>query len=421
MAADAPVIEAPAGATPEIKVSSITPTSTPTAPAKPGSARERMAKEMQSFADKKAAASTPLEPAAKTPSGTPNASAPTKEPSSSPTEAPIPGAEPTKEQKDGKVNPWELLKKERESLKKYQSEITELNKRAVSESDWKNYQEKQSSLEKRNKELEDEIRYVNYSKSGEFQEKYEKPYQDAWKRAMDELGELTMDDGSGNARALSAKDILSLVNMPLQKAREAAEQAFGPLANDVMQHRNEIRRLFNEQSNALQKAREEGEGRQKQQQEQSQRQQKELEETVKQTWSQANEALMKDSKHSKYFTPIEGDQEGNQRLGKGFELADRAFSENPFAPGLTPEQRKSIVERHAAVRNRCAAYGRLTYQLEKSNSRIAELEAQLKAYKDAEPGTVDQTSKRTEQPNGSPAMSARERMFGELQKIGKPI
>ena len=420
MATEAPVIETPSGATPEIKVSSLTPPGTPAAPPKPGSARDRIAKDMQSFVDKKATPETPPAKPGEKPASQPPT--PGEKPQETPASSPgTPAASDAKDGKDGKVSPWKLLDQEREAHKKAQAAITELNKRAVSESDWKSYQEKQTALEKRNKDLEDEIRYVSYSKSTEFQEKFEKPYQDAWKRAMGELGELTMDDGNGNGRPLGAKDILSLVNMPLQKAREAAEQLFGPLANDVMQHRNEIRRLFNEQSNALQKAREEGEGRQKQMTEQAQRQHKEVEESVKQTWASANESLLKDAKHSKHFMPVEGDQEGNQRLAKGFELADRAFSENPFAPGLTKEQRQSIVERHAAVRNRCAAFGRLTYQLEKTNSRIAELESELKSYKDAEPGTVDPAKKGTEQPSAAVPQSARQRMFGELTKIGKPV
>lgn len=406
----------------EIKVSEMTPPTTPAAAPKPGSAKERMAKSLQSFADKKAGNQPAPEPA-KPASSEPNkaAAAQTAEPSPSPEAPPSTPAEPAATADGKKPSPWKLLDEERKAHAKAQAELTETRKRAIAESDWKSYQEKQSALEKRNKELEDHIRYVDYSKSKEFTEKYEQPYKDSWKRAMDELGELTVDDGGGNARPLKPADILSLVNMPIQRAREAAEAMFGPLANDVMQHRNEIRRLFNEQASALEKARAEGGEWEKQRTEQSQRQFKEVSDDIKQTWSSANETLLKDPKHSKHFMPVEGDQNGNQKLAKGFELADRAFSENPMAPGLTPEQRRGIVERHAAVRNRAAAYGRLVYQLEQRDSRIAELEKELAGYKESEPTTDTGAKTAGEQPAPAVAGTARERMMQELRKRAKPV
>ena len=45
----------------------------------------------------------------------------------------------------------------------------------------------------------------------------------------------------------------------------------------------------------------------------------------------------------------------------------------------------AIVRRHAAVRNRAAAFGRLTYQNQQAKTRIADLEKQLAEYKGSEP------------------------------------
>ena len=202
---------------------------------------------------------------------------------------------------------------------------------------------------------------------------------------MAELGELTVETADGGTRPLAANDILDLVNAPLGKAHEMAVERFGDLAPEVMAHRKEIRKLFDEQSSALDEARKSGADREKSVNEQNQRQYAETSSQIKETWAKANEEVTVDPKYGTYFTPVEGDQEGNLRLAKGFELADRAFSENPLAPGLTSEQRQAIVRRHAAVRNRAAAFGRLAYQNARAKSRIADLEKQLKEYKGSEP------------------------------------
>ena len=87
-------------------------------------------------------------------------------------------------------------------------------------------------------------------------------------------------------------------------------------------------------------------------------------------------------------TPTAIHASGNQRLAKGFELADRAFSENPLAPNLTAEQRRSIVERHAAVRNRAAAFGRLVYQNDQLTTERDALKKELAEFKSTVPGTA---------------------------------
>ena len=115
------------------------------------------------------------------------------------------------------------------------------------------------------------------------------------------------------------------------------------------------------------------------------------------------------------FTPVDGDQEGNQRLAKGFELADRAFSENPLN-AKDGEERKAIVARHAAVRNRAAAFGRLVLMNTKAEARIAELTSELAKYKGSEPPAGGATP--APKTNGQPT-SAMGRMMSELEKRAK--
>ena len=295
---------------------------------------------------------------------------------------------------------------------KAETEIAELRKTMADPAKVKEIEDRAAKIEARAKELEEEIRYVNYSKSQEFQEKYQKPYEDSWKKWMGELGELTVADGAGSERPIQPQDLLELVNMPLQKAREAANNAFGDFADDVMSARKEIRGLFESQNKALEEARKGGEQRQQEVQKQLQVQREALAKNINELWTKSNELAQADEKVGKFFKPVEGDNEINGRLKKGYEIADRAFSINPLDPNLTPDQRAEVVRHHAAVRNRAAAFGRLVYENEKLSAKAVELEAELGKYKNAQPGAGEPRQAGTPGPH-----SARDEVFGALHKL----
>jgi hypothetical protein len=391
-----------------------------TAPAKPGSAKSKMFEELRKKADPNY---KPAEPAEK-----PNLPDKKEGDEDEDPAAPAPDAKEGEAAaaaaaaKPAKVSPWKLVEEHKAARAAAEAKLIESEKRAIPEAKWK---EKEAALEastKRLNELEEEIRFVNYSKSKEFNEKYQQPYQAAWNRAMGELGELlvqeTNGDGEpmGEARAVTPNDILELVNMPLGRAFEAARAKFGDLAPEVMAHRKEIRKLADEQGMALETARKSGGEREKAMTEQQQKQYAEVSGSIKETWSKANEEVKADEKYGVYLKPRDGDEQGNQRLAKGYEMADRAFSENPLAPGLTTEQRQSIVKRHAAVRNRAAAFGRLVYDLGLSRTEVADLKKQLAEYQGSEPNRDG--SKKNPQPV---QRSAKEGMFDALRKLAKNV
>lgn len=312
-----------------------------------------------------------------------------------------------------KTNPWKLVDEYKSKLAKAEADHLELSKRAIDQSKWDEHQKKLESESKRNQELEEEIKYVNYSKSKDFQEKYQKPYDAAWKRAMSELGELTVDSGDGD-KAIQPSDILELVNLTLPEARARAEELYGSFANDVMQHRKEIRNLFDQQTAALEEAKRGGAEREKTMREQSQKSYEAITSEIRETWTKSNEGAISDPKFGAYFKPQDGDEHGNQRLAKGFELADRAFAENPMAPGLTTEQRKAIIQRHAAVRNRAAAFGKLVHMNETSQARIAELEKELSQFKSSTPDSGgSKPASKTEERSGMGGLT------DALRKIAK--
>jgi hypothetical protein len=291
---------------------------------------------------------------------------------------------PVKEGEKPAIAAPEKKKEYKGKVKEYEAKLAELEKTPIPAERLKEYEDKVTAAEKRAKELDEQIKYVDYTKSTEFQEKYQKPYEESWKRSMSDLSEITVATEDGE-RPIEGKDLLDLVNLPLKDAKALADEKFGDYAQEVMAHRKEIRKLFEEQSAAIEAVKKDGAARQTSQTEAQKKMYTEVAEDIKKTWSEANQSALADEKHGIYFKPVDGDQEGNQRLSKGFELADRAFSENPMAPGLTPEQRREIVKRHAAVRNRCAAFGRLAWQNQNLQTRIKEMETELKGYKDTEP------------------------------------
>lgn len=424
--AEVTLVEAPPPAPPPAPTTQITPASMP-APAtpppapKPGSAREKMFESLR----KKAVANDPTVPAPEP--ATPPAPRPGNEPPPSPEtpETPEPGEpaepaapDPTKPAAaKPKQNPWKLYESEKTKRAELEQQLAQFKEKLVPEADREVFTKRLTETEARAKELEDEIRYVNYSKSAEFKEKYEAPYEKAWARAMGELSEIGIVDPQTNEqRAVSAQDLLTLVNLPLGKARELANAVFGDFADDVMGHRKEIRTLFDQRDTALKEAREKGAEREKVRKEQYEQFSKQATEHVKKIWETANQAVHKDEKYGKYFVPVEGDEEGNQRLGKGFQLVDRAFSDpSPTDPRLTPEQRADIVRRHAAVRNRAAAFGRLVLRTSQLESKLAAAEKELQQYKASTPSPTTETRPGG---NGQP-IRARDQVFGALRKLAK--
>lgn len=414
-AAKAPAL--PSAPKVEINASRIGEGAEPAPPPKPGSARARMADELRKKAGQEPGTERPAklkeanenEEAAVAPAAVEKDEA--AEPAADAGKAPA-GDKAPEDPKKGKVSPWKLVEEYKARLARAESEKLEVEKRAIPEDKWKQTNETLAAKEKRLAELEEEIRYVNYSKSDEFKTKYQVPYQKAWDRAMGELGELTVETADGSARALEPNDILELVNLPLGKAHELATEKFGDLAPEVMAHRKEIRKLFDEQASALEDARKSGAEREKLNAETRQKQFGETSTHIKSTWSKANDEIKADPKYGKFFTPVEGDENVNQRLAKGFELADRAFSENPMN-AKTAEEREAIVKRHAAVRNRCAAFGRLVYESGVKDSRIAELEKLVKEYKGGEPETRGTTGAE------KPPVAAKSTMAGVLEELRK--
>lgn len=386
----------------------------PAPPPKPGSARDRLSQSLRAKAGvaepAPAAAPAPHEPE-------PNAEPPAAPPESTPpavtkpaaTTPEVPG---TKE----KVNPWKLVDNYKGKIAALEKQLSEAG--TVPQEKTKEYLTQIETLTKRNEELENEIRFVNYEKHPEFQEKYNKPYEAAWKRALSELSEITIADPETNTpRQATAQDLWQLLTVPLTKARELANQYFGDFADDIMGYRKEIKGLLDARQDALKQAKEAGANRDKAQQEIHSKHEQELSQFIKENWDKSVQAISTHEKYGRFVAPVEGDEDGNKRLEKGYALVDEALSQNPKDPRLSPEQRAAVIRKHASVRARAAAFGRLAATVQRLETEKAALEAELGQYRESTPPTSGGGTAPGAAPAGPTSASAQ--VFGALRKLAK--
>jgi hypothetical protein len=408
----------------EIHVSPPTTKSTGTPEPKPDSAKARMFKAMEDKAAGRPTARPGERPAAAPAAKPAEAAAPEAKPGEQP--AAKPGEQPAAEAakpgeastavdgKDGKKpSPWKMVDEYKGKLSKAEARLKELESSILPENDRKAFEERVTKAEARAKELEEKMAFTDYSQTEDFKQKYEAPYTKAWGVAMSELKDIKVDDGQGGQRDVTPQDLLTIVNAPLAKARQIADEFFGPFANDIMVHRNEIRGLFDKQQAALEEAKKSGLTKKQQETEAHQKANEALTKTISATWQQENEAVLKDEKYGALFKPREGDEHWNQRLAKGYELVDKAFSQNPADPKLTPEERASVIRRHAAVRNRAAAWGALRGEVESLTTQVKSLNEELAQYKGTEPPGATGRTQNPALPQGGG--SAKDRMFKALR------
>jgi len=316
-----------------------------------------------------------------------------------------------------KVNPWKVIEEHKAARAKLEAEIAELKKSTTDFASLKAEKERLAAIAKRNEELEETIKFVDYSKSKEFTEKYQKPYEDAWKRAMGELKELVVEDAeSGEEREMQPSDLLELVNAPLVKAMQRARELYGPAADIVMGYRKEIRGLYDQQNSALEQARKAGvEKAQLDQQTQTQAMET-MQQELNKTWEEVNKAHLEHPQVGAYFKPVEGDEEINKRLESGYRMVDEASKVNVWDPNLTPEQRRKAVETNAAIRHRAAAFGRVRHELESARKELSSLKEKLAQYEKSTPNFGGDAREAVAPPAGVNRLSALEQRLRQRAK-----
>lgn len=272
-------------------------------------------------------------------------------------------------------------------------ENTKLKKGVEANPEFSKLQETHKQATERLAAVEQELRYTNYERSNEYQEQYWKPYESAYQNGADKISKL---------RVMEVKDELYEVTSAARKgtfedferlmsigddadAADFAGKLFGPAASVALLHREKVLELNSAKENAKEKFKKEGGEIMAKRQEQWTQQQAETSKTY------TSEIERHTKEHPEWYGEVEGDDEATKRWKFGADWADAAFSgvvknSDGSERKLNPQE---LAKRHALMRNKAAAFDKLTYQLKGQQTLVKELQAKLKAFEESEPGEGD--------------------------------
>lgn len=252
----------------------------------------------------------------------------------------------------------------------------------VDDSERKAFVDQIATLKKQLEDTTGALKTVAYEQSDEYKTKFEQPFLDAWQEGTQLVSRLTLQDEEGNTRKGTPEDFQRIMSIADdEQAANMAQEMFGPNAFYVLSQRRDIQRIHYQRVKALEEYRSTLSEREKTHAELVKKQNEEREaQRIQNTtlFQKYNQEAAK--KYPELFAPIEGDEEGNAILARGYRDADLAFG---GAPDLPNDRRVAL---HSAIRNRAAAFGRLVHQLKTKEAKIAELEKELEEIKGSTPG-----------------------------------
>jgi hypothetical protein len=250
---------------------------------------------------------------------------------------------------------------------------------------------KSEQLAKKAADLEEKLKFTDYEQSDEYKDRYFKPYAEAFHAGRLKTASFStqqkIDPETGSvleaSRKATADDFDRIMSMDDDKAADYAVELFGQSkANLILWHRENILQKNSERSTALEEFRKTAGERSKTEFEARQKRSKTLEET----FNKLNTDVK--TKHPQLFAEVDGDEEGNALLKKGYDRYTAMFNGGKTldADGqeikLTDEQ---VVQLHSEALNKAAAFNRLARSNKKATERIKELETELEQFKSSEP------------------------------------
>lgn len=274
-----------------------------------------------------------------------------------------------------------------------EKQLNEVKAKPIEDTERKTFTDQILDLNKKLEEASGKLKSVAWEQSDEYRKQFEQPFIDAWQEGVQQTTTLTVTTPDGSQRKGTSDDFQAIMAEPdNERAAAQATEMFGPNAFYVLSQRRELQKLNNARNKALTEYRATVNERLKTEQEASTKAQKEAEERKVQ-WLTKFKALNEEAvaKYPDWFAPLEGDEEGNKLLEKGFRDTDAAFNGN----GLTPEQTLRL---HSATRNKAAAFGRLVHRVKQRDTRISELEKELADIRESTPGAGQVSGEASEAP-----------------------
>jgi len=241
------------------------------------------------------------------------------------------------------------------------------------------------TVKKRRDELEKLVEFENFKESNRYKEEFEKPFNNAWFKAVKDFEQLTVKIADGideagqpkfTTRKATADDLKKLANLPLGERDTAITEMFGNSTARATVHIEKVRDLadakFEAEDNAQKEA---GTYAQLRKTEGLKYKEQRIE-----LWKKGNAEYAQ--KYPRYFAPEEGDAEGNEKLAKGRIMGDKIFAPTPES---TPKTVEEMVQLHVQAYNRIVGFPRLALRLKRAIAEKAELQKALDEYEASAP------------------------------------
>lgn len=255
--------------------------------------------------------------------------------------------------------------------------LADLEKKAVGyeQEIEKTYKPAIEQLNRARKDLQDreeKLRIRDYTATGEWHEKYERPLATARADAELTLAEINVVDESGDpVRQATAKDFDEVLAAPsLNEAAKVAKRLFGPdVFQTVVNHRTRIQQLVRSRAEAYKNA-----------QLESIEWEKNQRSAVEQAKLLFRQKLAeKEAARRAEYQPPDDDTELNEALTEAETLIE---SLDRFTNESTPDEISDAV---ANARTRIRREAVMSRKLTRAETKIKELEQQLKEYQSSEP------------------------------------
>lgn len=294
---------------------------------------------------------------------------------------PDPVKEPVKEPEKPAGTAKELrtaLENAKRDAQSLREELDKYKTGKVEDPEKKSVLEKLESEQKARAEIEKELRFTNYEKSQEYKERYDLPIRKAFDVAFEDLKGFKISMEDGTEREATPNDFNALVQtQSAAVASVKAKELFGDGAGEILAHRRKILELNSARLEAIDKFQKEGAEREKNAGvDRTVRQQK-----VMDLYQSSSKAISE--KNPEFFTAKEGDEELNTALEEGGKIADFAFQSVSLNPNIPIEKQVPV---HALVRQRAAAFPRVTLENKRLGERVKALEKEIEQLRGSTPG-----------------------------------
>lgn len=247
-------------------------------------------------------------------------------------------------------------------------------------------QEANVALQREVQEHRARIAEADYSKSPEYEEKYLAPYKQAYLRGHAVVKGLVVTEkdettGQVTTRRGTERDFDTLYNMSDSDADRAAEAMFGASARRVIAMRDTAKERGEMAYTAVKENTTKFAEAQKQRQAQTAQQRMALAGLFR----KVHEDLQK--KHAEWFGTKDDDNEWNEALTKGRQIANQRFTE-AYAK-MAPEQRVVL---DAQIYNRASAFPALVVRVKRLQAQLAEAQKGMEQLRGSGPGKPTPTT-----------------------------